>query len=158
MRSLFAHKLFTYFVCTFSYPHRPLQELPVPQSYAPPTELSLDHTSYTASQSSMTSFSVFEDESCADQSSLAPFHDSWSNAPPPGPTGQNQKHQAVGVGTRIYHAPLEAPIMQGGSDNRERGNLTMEQSFTQFDIRHPTSFEPVSTPMGARSGKLSQHT
>ena len=105
----------------------------------------------------MTSFSVFEDESCADQSSLAPFHDSWSNAPPPGPTGQNQKQQGVGVATRVYHAPLEAPIMQGGGDNRERGNLTMEQSFTQFDIRHPTSFEPVSTPMGARSGKLSRH-
>ena len=118
----------------------------------------MDHASYTASQSNMTSFSVFEDESCADQSSLAPFHDSWSNAPPPGPgaaaSGQ-KKQQGVGVATRVYHAPLEAPIMHGGGgggDNRERGNLTMEQSFTQFDIRHPTSFEPVSTPMGAHSG------
>jgi hypothetical protein len=101
----------------------------------------------------MTSFSVFEDESCADQSSLAPFHDSWSNAPPPGPgataSGQ-KKQQGVGVATKVYHAPLEAPIMHGGGG--ERGNMTMEQSFTQFDIRHPTSFEPVSTPMGARSG------
>lgn len=115
----------------------------------------MDHTSYTASQSNMTSFSVFEDESCADQSSLAPFHDSWSNAPLPGPAASGQKQQGVGVATRIYHAPLEAPIMHGGGgDNGERGNLTMEQSFTQFDIRHPSSFEPVSTPMGARSGQL----
>ena len=114
----------------------------------------MDHTSYTASQSDMTSFSVFEDESCADQSSLAPFHDSWSNAPAPAPAVSGQKQQRVGVATRVYHAPLEAPIMHGGGDNRERGNLTMEQSFTQFDIRHPTSFEPVSTPMGARSGQL----
>lgn len=116
----------------------------------------MDHASYTASQSNMTSFSVFEDESCADQSSLAPFHDSWSNAPPPGPgaaSGQKRQQQGVGVATRVYHAPLEAPIMHGGGgDNRERGNLTMDQSFTQFDIRHPTNFEPVSTPMGARSG------
>lgn len=151
-------------MCVKSYSYfllRPLQELPVPRSYAPPTDLSIDHTSYTASQSNMTSFSVFEDESCADQSSLAPFHDSWSNAPPhghgPNASGQKmQQQQGVGVATRVYHAPLEAPIMHGGGDNRERGNLTMEQSFTQFDIRHPTSFEPVSTPMGARSGRILQ--
>ena len=131
---------------------RPLQEVLIPRSYAPPIEPSVGHaSSYAASQSSINSFSVFEDESCADQSSLAPFHDSWSNAPAP---PQQQRQQGMGV-AKIYHAPLEAPLMLHG-DNNVGGNFTMEQSFTQFDIRHPNSFEPVSTPMGARSGELRQ--
>ena len=133
--------------------HRPLQELPVPHSYAPPTDLSADHTSsYAASQSTMSSFSVYEDESYSEQSSLAPFHDSWSTAPNQSrstSSGMGQRQQMEG---RMYHAPLGAPVMM--NDRRERENRTMEQSFTQFDIRHPTKFEPVSTPMGTRSGDL----
>ena len=86
-----------------------------------------------------------DDESCTDQSSLAPFHDSWSSA-----------HHARNVSGRLqvmgreYHAPLEAPVM--AHKRGERESRAMEQSFTQFDIRHPRNFEPVSTPMGARSG------
>ena len=129
-------------------PSRPLHELPNPHPCPPPNEISVD---YAASQSTnMSSFSVFEDESCADQSSLAPFHDSWSTAPHVrgGLKVSEQQQQLMG---KEYHAPLEAPVMTREKRHTESQNF--EQSFTQFDIRHPNTFEPVSTPMGARSGE-----
>ena len=128
---------------TFS---RPLQEIRIPDPQ-PLSDFSVDHTSYATSQSSISSFSVFEDESCAEQSSFAPFHDSWSTAPSAAKnvSGRDQ------VG-REYLAPLEAPVMK--NEKRVGLNQTMEQTFTQFDIKHPSNFEPVSTPMGVRCGEL----
>ena len=97
----------------------------------------------------MTSFSVFEDESCAEQSSFAPYHDSWSSAPSRGNQGGNVSEREKSL--KEYHAPLEARVM---TEKRERLNETIDQTFTQFDIRHPQKFDPVSTPMGARQGEL----
>ena len=97
----------------------------------------------------MSSFSVFEDESCAEQSSFAPYHDSWSSAPSRG----NQGRDVSGRGKLLqeYHAPLEARVM---TEKKEKLNETVDQTFTQFDILHPHKFDPVSTPMGARQGEF----
>ncbi len=117
--------------------------------------------SFQASLGNASSFSAYEDES-----SIAPFHDSWANNSKQAPRGSfrgNSSNVAPGLAVHkqesfraqpkddslpTYRMPLGAPlnIKEPGVNP---GDPTMaECSFTQFDIRHPSQFEPVSTPRG----------
>ena len=47
----------------------------------------------------------------------------------------------------VYRAPLGVPIKPSSDEDHQKShNCTMDHSFTQFDIPHPRTFDPSSTP------------
>ena len=145
----------------------PLQEVvsrPVAGSKGPSFSCSYDRSqSFQPSQSNLSSFSVYED---SQESSFAPFHDSWASRSKNASgaacasfrrTEEPQlQSQSLVPGDRepglCYRAPLGAPVVPRTEENH-LANATIEQSFTQFDIRHPGLYEPASTPMVERVGR-----
>ena len=75
------------------------------------------------------------------ESSFAPFHDSWA-----GPSSNVVSKPLICQ--PVVHVPLEAPIMGGHTMN----SSCIEASFTQVGICHPKQFDPTSTPMGTAKG------
>ena len=140
----------------------PLQEVvsrPVASSREPSFNCSYDRSqSFQPSQSNVSSFSVYED---SQESSFVPFHDSWANrtknASGVARTSLRKTEESLVSGDRepvlSYHAPLGAPIVPRTEEN-DLANATVDQEFTQFDIQHPRQFEPASTPMVKRIGRI----
>lgn len=143
---------------------RPLQELPMSRPLTSAQESYLSYSqdpshSFQPSQSDVSSFSVYEDNS-RQESSFVPFHDSWAshskNASgiPPVTSFQKvhtnlratQPTTSENLAFSTYHVPLGAPVMAAPAHMKEGGNADGEKSFTQFDIPHPGVFEPASTP------------
>ena len=121
--------------------------------------------SFQPSQSDVSSFSVYEDNS-RQESSFVPFHDSWTsrskNASGIPPQTSFQKVDTNSRATQpttseklafsTYQIPLGAPVMASHTHVKEGGNTDGEKSFTQFDIPHLGVFEPASTPAKDRIG------
>lgn len=143
-------------------------------SQEPSFEYSYDRSqSFQPSRNNTTSFSVYEE---SQESSFLPFHDSWANhsknasgAPPPPPQRSFQKTDGSSAQLQVRSKPLfserqdndhpvlRPPVAQQPEDfgeNTYPADQTMEPSFfTQVDIRHPTKFQPASTPMMSRVGE-----
>ena len=140
----------------------PLQEVvsrPVVGSKGLSFDCSYDRSqSFQPSQSNVSSFSAYED---SQESSFVPFHDSWASrsknasgaARPSFRRTEELQPQSLAPGDRepglCYRAPLGAPVVPRTEEN----HTAVEQSFTQFDIRHPGLYEPASTPMVERVGR-----
>lgn len=82
------------------------------------------------------------------ESSFAPFHDSWAS------TCKQEQYAVQGnVAAKplscqpVIHLPLEAPIM-----GHTMNSSCVEASFTQVGICHPKQFDPTSTPMVTLKG------
>ena len=120
-----------------------------------------------ASKSNMSSFSVYEDS--VEQSSLAPFHDSWAKdttnrqpaiskdnaADAPGSSfGPDQQQVERKESDVVYHAALGVPLEK---DTLASGNVSVvDQSFTQIGICHPKHAPKVSTPASKRIGECNK--
>lgn len=108
--------------------------------------------SFQASRGNASSFSVYEDN---DESSFAPYHDSWVQKPKQPPQVQAREVDSM----PRYRMPLGVPLNAHEEDVHPGENTMAEHTFTQFDIRHPSQFEPVSTPRGRErpGGKFKPH-
>ena len=122
-----------------------------------------------ASKSNMSSFSVYEDS--VEQSSLAPFHDSWANSckdasnKQPGSLegntagagasalGHEQQKMEKEESGMVYRAALGVPLDGDGLAGGPNMSV-VDQSFTQVGICHPKHVPKVSTPTSKRIGEL----
>ena len=125
------------------------------------------------SKSNMSSFSAYED-TAADQSSFAPFHDSWANSsrdvagggrPESGveqqvcrralrPVSGQSARLEEREGEVVYHKALGVPL-EGGARLGYGGmnSSVADHSFTQVGICHPKVPPSISTPVGKNIGQ-----
>ena len=121
-----------------------------------------------ASKSNVSSFSVYEDS--VEQSSLAPFHDSWANSCKDASSKQpgSLEGNTAGAGANalgheqqkmekesgmVYHAALGVPLDGDGLAGGPNMSV-VDQSFTQVGICHPKHAPKVSTPTSKGIGEL----
>ena len=167
--TMYIHDMYINCIHVYS---RPLQE--VLQYEADVSSFADSYQSYdqscsfqaAASKSNVSSFNVYEDS--AEQSSLAPFHDSWDNssknagmragtapklAGKAGISRQPLRQQQQKTEERervVYRAALGVPLEGEGGGV---GNMsTVDQSFTQVDICHPKHVPSISTPVSSKIG------